>query len=232
MFDWEGSELAAMIWQGYLWSPRISADLAIALKNHLANAVKHVDQIEASAERLIQLFTVVCLEHSDLYTAKEQHDVLVNVGTDGLVYIAEFFWRNISGDSKSANNYWRNRVQPFMKRAWPKAAEFVSDKSSEHFSLMVIELDDTFEEALEFLWPFIKPFSDLSFLLTHLDAKGLPDQQPKAVLRLLSKVFTAEYQWPTEEFRNVLNRIIHADPTIENEPDYRIMNDYLVQRNL
>jgi hypothetical protein len=232
LFDWEGSELAALIWQGYLWSPRISADLAIALKNHLVNAVKHVDQIEASAERLIQLFTVVCLEHSDLYTAKEQHDVLVNVGTDGLVYVAEFFWRSISGDSKSANNYWRNRVQPFMKRAWPKAAEFVSDKSSEHFSLMVIELDDTFEEALEFLWPFIKPFSDLSFLLTHLDAKSLPDQQPKAVLRLLSKVFMAEYQWPSKEFRNVVNRIIHADPTIENEPDYRIMNDYLVQRNL
>jgi len=232
LFDWEGSELAAMIWQGYLWSPRISADLAIALKNHLANAVKHADQIEDSAEMLIQLFTVVCLEHSDLYTAKEQHNVLVNVGTDGLVYVADFFWRSISGHSKSANNYWRNRIQPFMERAWPKAAEFVSDKSSEHFSLMVIELEDTFEEALEFLWPFIKPFSDLSFLLTHLDAKGLPDQQPKAVLRLLSKVFTAGYQWPSKEFRNVLNRIIHADPTIENEPNYRIMNDYLVQRNL
>lgn len=232
LFDWEGSELAALIWQGYLWSPRISADLAIALKNHLVNAVKYADQIGALAEKLIQLFTVVCLEHSNLYTAKEQHNVLVNVGTDGLVYITEFFWHSIRVDEKSADNYWRNRVQPFMKRAWPKAAEFVSDKSSEHFSLMAIELDDTFEEALEFLWPFIKPFSDLSFLLTHLDAKGLPDQQPKVVLRLLSKVFTAEYQWPSKEFRNVLNRILHADPTIKNEPDYRIMNDYLVQRNL
>lgn len=232
LFDWESSEHAAMIWQGYLWSPRITADLAIALKSHLANAVKHADQIEASAERLIQLFTVVCLEHSGLYTAKEQHGVLVNLGADGLVYIAKFFWRSISGDAKSANNYWRNRIQPFMKRAWPKAAEFVSDKTSKNLSLMVIELDDAFEEALEVLWPFIKPFSDLSFLLTHLDAKGLPDQQPREVLRLLSKVFTAEDQWPTKTFRNVLNRIIHADPTIENEPDYRIMNDYLVQRSL
>jgi len=232
LFDWEGSEFAAMVWHGYLRSPRISADLAIALKIHLASTIKHADKIEASAKRLIQLFAIVCLEHSDLYTAKEQRDVLVDVGTDGLVYIAEFFWRSISGDAKSANNYWRNRIQPFMKRAWPKAAEFVSDKSSKHFSLMVIELDDAFEEALEFLWPFIKPFSALSFLLTHLDPKDLPDRQPRAVLRLLSKVFTIECQWPTKKFRNVLNRIIHADPKIENEPDYRIMNDYLVQRNL
>jgi len=133
---------------------------------------------------------------------------------------------------KSADNYWRNRIQPFIRRAWPKAAEFVSDKTSEHLSLMAIELDDTFEEALEFLRPFIKSFPKLSFLLTHLVAKDLLDKQPRAVFRLLSKVFTDEYQWPTDTFRNVLNRIIQAEPIIENEPDYKIMNDYLVQRNL
>lgn len=232
LFDWEGSEIAAVIWQGYLRGPRISADLAIPLKSHLANAVKHADQIEVSAERLIQLFTVVCLEYSDLYTAKEQHDVLVDVGTDGLVHIAEFFWRSIGGDAKSASNYWRNRIQPFMKRAWPKAADFVSDETSEHLALMAIELDEAFEEALDFLWPFIKPFSDLSFLLTHLDAKELPDQQPREVLRLLSKVFTEEYQWPSNKFSNILSRIVQAEPIIENELTYRIMNDYLVQRNL
>jgi len=232
LFDWEGSEFAPLIWQGYLWSPRISADLAIALKKYLASAVKHANQMGESAERLIQLFAVVCLQHSDLYKAQEQHDALVDVGVDGLVHIAKMFWRSIGGDAKSADSYWRNRIQPFMKRAWPKSAEFVSDKSSEYFSLMVIELGDAFEEALEYLRPFIKPFPDLSFLLTHLGAKGLPDQQAKAVFRLLSKVFTVEYQWPTKEFRDVLNRIIHADPTIKNEPGYRIMNDYLVQSNL
>ena len=167
-----------------------------------------------------------------MYTAKEQHDVLVDVGTDGLEHIAEFFWRSIRGDPQSANNYWRNRIQPFIKRAWPKAAEFVSDKSSEYLTLMVIELDDAFEDALEFLWPFIKPFPDLSFLLTHINEKELPDQQPKGVFRLLSKVFTEEYQWPSGTFRNVLNRIVQADPLIENELTYRTMNDYLMQRNL
>jgi len=231
LFDWDGSELAVSVWQGYLWSPRISADLAIALKKRLANTVGNADQIEVAQERLIQLFTAVCLEYTDLYTAKEQHDALVEVGSNGLEYVAEFFWRSIRGDAQSADNYWRNRIQPFMKRAWPKAAEFVSDKSSEYLALTVIELDNAFEEALEFLWPFIKPFSNLSFLLTHINEKELPDQQPVGIFRLLSKVFTEDYQWPSNIFRNVLNRVIQADPTIENHPNYRAMNNFLLQRN-
>jgi len=232
LFDWESSEIAPLIWQGYLWSPRISTELAIALKKQLVSSLKHLDKIGESAEQLIQLFAVVCLQHPDLYKAQEQRDALVDVGVDGLVDVAELFWRSIGGDAQSADNYWRNRIQPFMKRAWPKVAEFVSDKTSQNLSLTAIELTDAFEEALEFLWPFIKPFPGLGFLLTHLAQKELPDQQPRAVFRLLSKVFSRKYQWPSSTFRTILNRIIQADPTIENEPDFRTMNDYLVQHNL
>ena len=232
LFDWENSDFAQLIWQGYLWSPRITADLAIDLKNHLAIAVKHSNEMGDSTKRLIHLFTVVCLEHPDLYKAQEQRDALVGMGNDGLVHIAELFFRTIGGDVKSADNYWRNRIQPFMKRAWPKAAEFVSDKTSEYLSLMAAGLNDAFEEALEFLWPFIKVFPDISFLLTHLAATDLPDQQPRVAFRLIFKVFTNDYQWPSKKFRNILNRIIQAEPIIENEPTYRLIDDYLVQHNL
>jgi hypothetical protein len=34
-----------------------------------------------------------------------------------------------------------------MKRAWPKAADFVSDETSKHLALMTIELDEAFEEV-------------------------------------------------------------------------------------
>jgi hypothetical protein len=113
--------------------------------------------------------------------------------------------------------------------AWPKASEYISDNTSKYLSLMAIELDDAFEEALEFLWPFIKPFSDLSFLITNLNSKDLPDQQPKTTFRILTKVFKSDYQWPYYKFRDVLNRIVQADPTIIDEPGYRNMNDFLVQ---
>jgi hypothetical protein len=233
LFDWDKTMLAATIWQGYLWSPRITADLAIHLRSHLVNAIRHLDQIEEdSAKKLIQLFTVVCLEYSDLYKLKEQRDVLVKIGKDGLGYISEYFWISIREDAKSADNYWRNRIKPLMEGAWPKAAEFISNKTSHYLSLMLIELEDAYEEALEFLLPFFKPFPNISSLLIHLQAKELPDQKPKGVFKLLSTIFTTEYQWPSEKFRKILGRIVEAGPEIKNEPAYRIMNDYLMQRNL
>jgi len=230
LFDWEKSELATLMWQGYLWSQRISADLAIALKHHLLNSLKRIENIQASVKSLIQLFTMVCLEYSDLYTAKERHDALVNIGKDGLEYVAEFFSDSIRWDPESADNYWRNRIQPFIQRAWPKDKNFVSEKTSASFSLMLIELDEAFKEALDYLSPFIQAFSDLSYLLIELDKKKqLPAKYPKEVFQLLSKVFTAQYQYPTETFRNVLDRIISANPLIKNEPIYGIINDYLIE---
>jgi hypothetical protein len=232
LFDWKDSEFAAWIWQGYLWSPRISTDLVIVLKEHLVSSVKRADQLGDSADRLFQLFTIVCLEYPNLYKAQEKHDVLIAMGPDGLVHVAKFFWHSISGDADSADNYWRNRIKPFMRRAWPKAAEFVSDKTSEYLALMATELDEAFGEVLGFIIPLLKPWTDLSSLLTHLDNKSLPDQQPRQVMRLLSAVFTYEDQWPPDIFRNILNRLVKAEQEIANDSAYRVMDDYLVQRDL
>ncbi len=97
---------------------------------------------------------------------------------------------------------------------------------------MAIELDEAFIEALEFLRPYIKPVSDLSFFLAHLNAKKLPEQQPIEILRLLAMVFTKDQQWPSKKLREVLKRILQAEPSIETDPDYKTINDYLIERNL
>jgi len=75
------------------------------------------------------------------------------------------------------------------------------------------------------IWFGPTPFS----IMRQLDKKELPDKQPKAVFRLLSKVFSDKNQWISDSFRNVLNRIIQAEPKIKDEPAYRVMDDYLVQ---
>ncbi len=91
LFEWKDLKNAALYWQGYLWNPRISADLAFALKKHLANAIKNANKIGVKIERLIQLFTIVCLEFPDLYKGKEQHDVLVDAGAEGFRSSRRFF---------------------------------------------------------------------------------------------------------------------------------------------
>jgi hypothetical protein len=233
LFDWEHSEWVVYLWQGYLWNARISADLANELKEGLVESVKNADKIgDQVAKRLFQLIASICLEYPDLYKAQEQHDVLVAMKSEGLVHIAELFWLTLKDDPESADNYWRNRIRPFMKRAWPKAATFISDKASKFLSLMVIELNESFSEGVNSVMPLLRPFDDISFLLHRLKDKQLPDIQSRQVLRLLSAVFVPMDRYPSPDFRNVLNRLVHGDTGIAEERDYKSMNDYLLLRGL
>ena len=231
LFRWKTSKHCSLIWRGYLWSPRISLDLAIVLKNDLLNGLKNLEEMGDASERLIQLFTIVCLQHQDLYKAQEQRDAFIDIGVDGLADIANFFFHTLRQDPMSADNYWNNRIKPLIKRAWPKSSEFVSERISKCLSLMVIELTDSFEEAIQFIKPFLKPFTDISLIFNNLNKKELPDSNPMAVFELIENIFTEDAQWPTSNFRNVMDRLIKAEPKIKNEPAYRKINDYLVQHN-
>lgn len=72
----------------------------------------------------------------------------------------------------------------------------------------------------------LTPFFD-SFLY-RLHTKTLPDRKPKDVFKLISRTFTKNCEWPIKEFREVLNRIIDADPSIKNKKSYRSIDDYLI----
>lgn len=233
LFNWEHSEWAAYIWQGYLWSARISPDLAMELREELIESVNHTDELgDQAATRLFQLIASICVEYPDLYKAQEQHDVLVAMKSEGLAHIAELFWLTLKDDPESADSYWRNRIRPFMKRAWPKAATFISGKMSGLLSLMAIELNDSFSEGVDSIMPLLGPSDNFSFLLWRLKEKQLPDVKPRQVLRLLSAVFVSTDRNPSPDFRAVLDRLVRGDAGIAEEHAYKEMNRYLVLHGL
>jgi len=97
---------------------------------------------------------------------------------------------------------------------------------------MIIELNESFEESIQFIKPYLKPFADLSMIFNKLDKSELPDNRPMAVFELIKTIFPEETQWPHSNFRSVIDRILKAEPKIEDEPSYRIINDYLVRHIL
>lgn len=231
LFSWETSEYCALIWQGYLWSPRISPDLAVSLKTELLLGLENIEQIGDSGERLIKLFTIVCLQYQDLYKGQEQRDAFVDIGVDGLAHVAEFFYHTLRQDPNSADNYWLNRIKPVIKRAWPKSAEFVTTATARYFTLMVMELDNEFEEALKFISPYLRPLTDQSLVFSNLNSKELPDTKPEQVFLLIEKIFSEGAQWPSDNFRKVMNRIGEANPDLLGEATFRRIDDYLMRHN-
>ncbi|MFC1682733.1 SIR2 family protein [Candidatus Zixiibacteriota bacterium] len=229
LFNWKESKLVAWIWQGYLFSPRISIDLANALKEHMIGAIEHISQLGVLAGKLCQLFTFVCLEYPEVYKLQEHQNALNAMGKKDLVHVAELFWRIIRDDAGSADNYWRNRIQPFIKKAWPKGIEFISEKSSKYLALTVIELEVAFGEAINSIKSILIPFAELPLLLTYLKDKSLPDKQPQNVMLLLSIVFTVECKSASKMFRDILDRLVKADKEITKDPAYEAIDQYLIQ---
>jgi hypothetical protein len=232
LFEWDGSETVKLFWQAYLWSPRISTELILAMKSNLLMVAQNVNQLNKSADGLLQLFCNVCIKYANLYTASEQRDIMSSAGPSGLIVVAKFLSYDISSDPQSADNYWSNRIQPFIKKAWPKGRKFITEESSKYLSLILVELDNTFEKGFDFLNSFIKPFEGFSSLISKINEKKLPDIYPKAVFNLLTFGFQENKinYIDIVKFRNVLERIIKADSSIQSETYYKIFNDYIIMR--
>ncbi len=228
--DWEAYEDAYALWQGYLWVPRVSADLALALKKQLLQSMTRSEELHDKAGRLHQIFVLVCLNYPNLFTAAQQHKALVSIGAAGLQNIATFLARTLRGEEVDADTYWEEKLRPFIRRAWPKEVELISSKSSENLALMVVELNNSFTEAVELVIPIVRSCTDLARLTRRLVETHLPETFPSQVLALLSAVIGRDYQRPVDSIRTVVNRILVAQPNLEDDPRYRLLEDFLLER--
>ena len=231
-FDWSSNNEAKYIWQGYLWAPRITADLARELRDYMLEAIRNSGSLEKHRDHLYQLFIVMCLEYPDLYTVSVQREAMTSIGKDGLEDVSEFFWRSISSDQEDNDIYWANRIKPFIERAWPKIGNLNSSKISNNFALMCIQLDDAFSDAVNIVKPFLMPVENLSFFVHHLNNSPLIQKQPLEVFELLSAVFSTDTQWPDRHLREIIAEIKSLAPEVEQYPKFIEINEYLLQHNL
>jgi hypothetical protein len=231
-FDWQKSHEAKYLWQGYLWMPRVTADLSLELKVYLQQALENSKEIEKHVDRLYQIFVVICIEYPDLYSAEEQRHIMASIGIQGLIDISELLWRSVTGEQENSDDYWLNRIKPFIMRAWPRVAALVDQKISANFALMSIHLDESFSDALTVIKPYLVPVDDLSFLLHKLNNSQLLTEQPATVFELLSMIFSKNYKWPDKSLRQILNIILEASPKIREYPMYREIDEFLIQKDL
>lgn len=228
--DWSVSDEAAALWQGYLWMPRVSADLALALKEQLLQSMGRSESLHDHANRLHQIFVLVCLNYPDLYTATQKHEALMATGADGLQNVAGFLASTVRDEEVDADSYWKEKVRPFIRRAWPKEVELISPKSSQNLALLAAELNECFAEAVELIVPIVRPFSELTRSMNKLTQTRLPEEYPIQVLDLLYAVVSPEFQRPTETVRQILDRLLAVLPELQDDPRFRSLENLLLER--
>lgn len=232
LLNWKKSTNAALYWQGFIWNARVSNELALIIKNDfLDTLLEHSHELNKDyLDNMIQLFADICFAYQDLYSTKEQRQVLNSIGVEGLIKVSEFMFRVMGNSTKENDQYWKKRIKPFFKNAWSKDAQYLHSNISENLALMCLRLDEEFEDAVATVENILIPFKEVSLFLHELKESEHIQKYPKTTFKLLADIFDENLEyWSINEFKEIVDSLITAEPSLKNNPKYQEMNQFLIR---
>jgi len=232
--SWQNPEEAKYLWRGYLWMPRVSADLLLDFKEDFFQTTKNIEILGRGKRSLYQLIAIILLQRSDAFSRDEQTEILQNIGSDGRAEVIRFFSRSFKEESVEEDNelFWSNRLSPILKQVWPKDAASINATTSQYLSLITIKTGKKFPESVKVLKQIVGPFAELFPVINALEESNLPEDYPGAVLQLLSMIFTVDYLHSMSNFRELLDKLVEYGTNIIDDPGYRRMDRFLQEQNL
>lgn len=231
-FDWETSEEAPALWQGFLWQPRRSPELWSVLKASFLKTPAHFQQLGDRGSELCRLVAAICIGQPGWIADGEAKDILRSLGSDGRKTVAVHVWRWLVGAAERAEALWAERVGPWLTKAWPKDRVLVEPDSAKNLALAAIASCGAFESAVNTVEPLLTPVEHYFSLVDRLRESAHPEAYPGATLKLLSLTVPPQCPLADPQLREVLDRVAQAQPALRDSPQYRALDDFLRRHNL
>ena len=227
-FDWGApGGYAQIAWEGYLWAPRMSRDLLLALKHPLLTAASHYADLKKHGEQYVGLLVWSALEFPDVISGEELRIALDSVPAVGLASGVRVLASACANAKAQADDLWRHRVKPILVHSWPKAnAKRTPDQSSELAELCAT-LDGSFPEAVDTVLPLAGKAGNLYIALEALAARHTASRYPGQVLRLLDRVVDTAAQLAPEHLGTVLDEIANVDATVKGHGEFRRLMEFV-----
>lgn len=231
LFDWNRDKKVALImWQGFLWSPRIYMPLLEKIKVPFLETTLHLKQLGECSRQYAQFFTYVALEHNDIFSESELRKVLVDMPIDSLEEVAIALTQALVGAAEKKEEYWKKRILPFWVNTWPKSRERSSSRIVESLVKMCIGTKNEFPNALSTINGQLKPIEHPDYLVRLLEKSDLPRIYPDEALHLLGDIIDGS-KYPPTKLRDCLNCISATKPDLQQDKTYIRLNEYLRQNS-
>ncbi len=228
LFDWSRSECEARsVWGGFLWSPQLYRPLVEEVKPEFLDTASHYEALGQFKGQYASLLTFAALDPSDVFTNAELAAATRALPQDGLEEAADALVRAIDGAGDQRVPYWTNRVEPYVRKIWPRTRDKASSSIAESFARVCIAAGDAFPEALKTLRPWLQPVSYADRLVHSLHEAGLCKKFPREALELLVRVIGEEDPWPSDELRECLRGIRTAEPALGDDREFLKLREYL-----
>ena len=220
LFDWRDDELEAhAVWTGFLKSPYMYTPFLEAIKSPILDTASHYEKLDMYGKQYVDFLSYIALLNpSNIFTKQQLAKATGNLPVEGLTRTVSTLCRALDSAGDQSTEYWRNRIQPYLKSIWPKSVECRTPKISQKLGELCTGANDAFPEALEQLESWLLPSPRIGIILRRLIQFGICSKFPEEALRFLHLV-TGEPPWG-DDLKECLLEIKSASPELENSPKF------------
>lgn len=231
LLSWSNPAEAKAVWEGFLWSPRLYQPLLIAFKPQFLDCANHYADLGEHRQQFAAFLTYAALGPTEGYTVEEFRSAIGALPQEGLEESAQALSQALESAAEQAEDYWKNRVQPFWQKIWPKSSDLASLSIAESLSRLMIGARGEFPAALAAVRHWLKPLERPYLVVHKLHESGLSKRYPSEALQLLDAVI-ADQQWAPEELEKCLDEIAKHDPILVQDSRYQQLREYYRRRRI
>jgi len=204
----------------------------IAIKEPFLATANHYADIGEHGQRFAIFLTYAALAHMEGYTAQDFQTAIDNLPPEGLNEVARAIVQALEAAGEQREEYWENRIKPFLKQIWPKFNDRISNSIAEEFALLAIAARGRFPDALSAVIGWLKPLDNSNYVVSRLHESELTKQCPKDALKLLCKIINDQHDQLWKELGECLNTISQASPEIAQDSQYQHLVEYARQHGV
>ena len=213
LFDWRRSETEARAaWEGFLGSPRLYRPLMEALKSAFLETANHYVHLGEHGGQYASLLTFAALDPGDTFTTSELASAVRALPPEGLREAGEALTRALESAGDQREDYWKNRIQPFWERIWPKSNDRASDPNAEDLARLCIAGGEEFPSAIALVGKWLRTVEHPDYVIHLLHESGLCMRFPQNALQFLDAILGDQPSWLRPELRQCLNAIAQVAP--------------------
>ena len=228
LFEWERSEAEARAaWEGFLWSPRLYRPLMETFKPAFLDTANQYAELGRHGVQYSALLTFAALEPAGVFTRRELARATAALPQEGLNHAAETLVRALEGAGRQRADYWRNRVEPYLRNVWPSMQGMASASIAESFARACVVAQEAFPDALREVRRWLQGVAYPERVVHRLYEVKLHERFPEATLEFLDRIINEEAPWPPKDLEECLRAIREAMLEPEADRRYRRLVEYL-----
>lgn len=225
LFDWKADQRKAkIVWQGFLWSPRIYLPLIGDIKPYFLDTVKHLSELNDSEYQFIQFFMYTALDQSSILSENEIRKVLVNFQSKSLGKAAQILSRALSASEKK-EEFWSNRIHILWKNTWPKSKEFLTEEISSAFCNICIDSGNCFPIALDEMKAFLIKIQHPVYIISRILSSSVIAKFPEETLDLLNTIIDQRGH-PPHKLKECLIAISNSNNKIQHKSQFKSLLEF------